>query len=463
MYSDDVEQTERLVDAEEEYNKGEKQEAKCQDPFFAFLFHAHLITMIVLAFLWGVPAYEKTYDESASNPIDYKAVFYVCAITALASLFISMATLGVMMLCVTFIIKIALLWTVAVSGAVMVWCAIYGNIMGAVFSGLAFLCGICYARAVWSRIPFAAENLKTGFAAVKTNLGIVFYSFLIASTNIVYVLFWSLVVIGINDKNGGAPNAGFIFLLFVALFWTQQVVYNVIHTSIAGLVGSWWFDPTSADSCCSPATHSAVWRASTYSFGSVAFGSLLVAVIQAVRQLVYAMKEQGDNACLVCLLECLLGCIEGTLRYFNKWAFIYTGLYGYSYLESGKRVMQLFEARGFTTVIADDLVSNAITLCSLVIGLLTGATALSVKAANPDWFKGYDAYGNPDAMAFFLGFFIGLLMANITLGVVDSAVETVIVCWAEAPADLETNHPEQFSKMKETWEEHYPECCPVSE
>lgn len=461
MYSDDAGATEPLVE-DGEHSKGQKQDNACRDPIFAGLYYVHLITVISLAFAWGVPAYEKNRDEEVTNSIDYKAIFYVCSITALTALLISIVTITVMMLCVEFVIKIALLWTLVVSAAVMVWCIVYGQVWGAIFAGIALAVGICYAKIVWSRIPFAAQNLKTGFAAIKSNLGIMFYAYMFCGLSVVYTLFWSLTFMGIYYKNNGNPSGFYIFLLFLGLFWTQQVIGNTIHVSIAGLVGSWWYDPSTADSCCSPATHSSVFRASTYSFGSIAFGSLLVAIIQALRQIVYSMRANGDNAFLTCILDCILGCIEGTLRYFNKWAFVYVGLYGYTYLESSARVLQLFEARGFTVVITDDLVSNALTLNSLVIGLLNGAVALAVKETNPDWFTGYDEWGNINAMTFFLGFVIGILVSNIMLSVVSSAVDTVIVCWAEGPGDLEVNHPEEFSKMRDVWYDTYPDCCPPS-
>jgi hypothetical protein len=461
MYDDKAEQAEPLVEATE-YTQGEKQANSCRDPIFALLFWGHLVTMIGLAGAWGIPAYQKTTNDSGDTDFSYQAVYKICALTAVASLVISVVMLSVMMCCVTFMIKISLLWTVAVSGAAMVWCFYYQQWMGAAFAALALLCGMCYARAVWSRIPFAAENLKTGVSAVRSNLGIVFYAYAFGALTVVYSMVWALVVIGIDSRNPGQINMGYGFLLFLALFWTEQVIQNTVHVSVAGLVGTWWFDPINASGCCSSGIHTSVCRATTYSFGSICFGSLLVAIIQALRQLVYSLRENGENACLVCLLDCLLGCIEGTLRYFNKWAYVYSGLYGYSYLESGKRVLSLFEARGFTVVITDDLVSNTLSLNCFVISLLTGAAAITIKAVKPEWFTGFESSSsaNVTALTFFFGFVMGLIVSSTIFAVISSAVDTVIVCWAEAPADLEANHNEVFNKMRDVWYEHYPECCP---
>ena len=75
-------------------------------------------------------------------------------------------------------------------------------------------------------------------------------------------------------------------------------------------------------------------RATTYSFGSICFGSLLVAIVQALRTLLDIARSQDDDGCniLVCLLQCILGCIEGIIEELNKWAYVYVGLYGYRYV-----------------------------------------------------------------------------------------------------------------------------------
>jgi hypothetical protein len=91
--------------------------------------------------------------------------------------------------------------------------------------------------------------------------------------------------------------------------------------------------------------------------------------------MVHQARENGDSM-LACCAECLIGCIEALVevrlrycslsllwlhpltyashcfcsvffrhQYFNKWAFVYVGLYGFSFMESGKNVMALFHSR----------------------------------------------------------------------------------------------------------------------
>ena len=86
-------------------------------------------------------------------------------------------------------------------------------------------------------------------------------------------------------------NGIILFLLMLSLYWTQQVIKNVVHVTVAGTVGTWWWAPLEADSFCSEGVRSSHSRALTYSFGSICFGSLVVAIVQALK----SMLEQVSN------------------------------------------------------------------------------------------------------------------------------------------------------------------------
>ena len=91
----------------------------------------------------------------------------------------------------------------------------------------------------------------------------------------------------------------------------------MIHATIAGVVATWWIVPNEANSFCSSAIFDSLKRTLTTSFGSICFGSLLVAIIQALRALANIARSQ-DNGILMCLAECILACIANLIEYFNK-------------------------------------------------------------------------------------------------------------------------------------------------
>ena len=67
-------------------------------------------------------------------------------------------------------------------------------------------------------------------------------------------------------------------------------------------------------------------RALTTSFGSICLGSFIVAAIQTVRAILHSLaRQRGDNVAvqiIACLVDCILGCIEGLVRMFNKYAYV---------------------------------------------------------------------------------------------------------------------------------------------
>ena len=173
-----------------------------------------------------------------------------------------------------------------------------------------------------------------------------------------------------------------------------------------------------------------------------------VAIIQATREIVRQMREQDDGI-LACIAECLLGCLEALAEYFNKWAFVYVGLYGYSFIDSGKNVMTLFKTRGWTTIITDNLVGSVFGMLSIGVGLITGLIGIllaSMKGLGAEFAGG----------AFAVGFIVGLVLTSVLLSVVESSTNTVIVLYAEAPAEFEQNHPELSKSMRDTWRQAWP-------
>jgi uncharacterized membrane protein len=56
------------------------------------------------------------------------------------------------------------------------------------------------------------------------------------------------------------------------------------------------------------------------------------------------------------------------------------------------------------------------------------------------------------------GFIVGLVLCSILMSVIGSAVNTVIVCFAEGPAEFQRNHPRLSEKMRAAWLQAYPGC-----
>ena len=146
-----------------------------------------------------------------------------------------------------------------------------------------------------------------------------------------------------------------------------------------------------------------------------------------------------------------------TVQPLDKWAYVYVGLYGFSYLDAGREVLNLFRNRGWTALVSDDLCDNVLFMISVAIGVLSGLVGLiigSTTGGNAFAEMGFEGSAGP---AFFIGFLTGFLVATVLLSLVGSAVNTVIVCYAEAPAEFQLNHPQLSSDMRSAWMQAYPE------
>lgn len=152
-------------------------------------------------------------------------------------------------------------------------------------------------------------------------------------------------------------------------------------------------------------------------------------------------------------------------------------MYGFSYLEAGRNVIQLFQNKGWTVIISDDLCDNVLFMVSVAVGLASGLVGLVLGSMDPNMFVslGYDHAGGP---AFLVGTLTGFLLSSVMMSVVGSSVNTVIVCkfyessgwqflcsshatalssgYAEDPASFQMNHPQLATDMRTAWMQAFP-------
>jgi len=328
-------------------------------------------------------------------------------------------------------------------------------------------------------VPFAAANLRTALSALRVNSGTYSVAFLFSVVSFLTFFLSIHAIIGVQakadlekvpcqDEDGNDSTCEkpiypfFVVMLLFCCFWTQQVVTNIVHVTTAGTIGAWWFSPPLAEYnynrgiCCShsSAVTGSLHRACTYSFGSICYGSLLIAILQTLEQLARRARGNRRAILLSCLMECLLSCLRGWMEYFNSWAFVYIALYGYPYIEAGKNVMTLFQTRGWMTIIADRLVFRVLFFCNLALAAFVGSMGVLCNF-------GMNGFRNDDRSSsmiesFWIAFLIAFLISNTVLFVVESAVRTVIVCFAESPAEFQEHHSELYEPMQAAWTEAYP-------
>jgi len=308
----------------------------------------------------------------------------------------------------------------------------------------------CSWRAIKARIPFAAANLATACTALNAHKSVMCVVVFMLILSLAWSFTVALAANGMFDGVGEVSGI-VVFGVLVAYYWGGMICANVSHVSIAGTVGSWWFSPPE-DASASYAVTSSFRRAMTSSFGSIAFGSLLVAVLEAMKQMCREAQRQ-NNSMLACCAACIIGCIEGLVRYINRYAFVYVGLYGHDFCAAGSHVFGLFNHRGWIdTILNDDLIGNALNYGALMVGLICGVAGYALAQI-----MFTDPTTTLQTVIAAYGFITGFVMACVTANSVYSAVATVYVAFAESHVALQNNHPETFYKLYDAWNHFHPQ------
>jgi hypothetical protein len=177
--------------------------AKFQDVIWAILFVVHWIAVsaVIIA--------NMRNNNMHISAIDLGSLTFVISVSGLTAVGLSIGGLSFMMQHSEILVQTALIFTVGTSLVI----AVLGFMMGSMLMGFlglfSFAVGICYARVVWPRIPFAAVNLETGLTCVRSNLGLTIVSLLFTAIAFAWSLFWFL---GVGNALN-ASNAAIIFVL----------------------------------------------------------------------------------------------------------------------------------------------------------------------------------------------------------------------------------------------------------
>jgi hypothetical protein len=144
---------------------------------------------------------------------------------------------------------------------------------------------------------------------------------------------------------------------------------------------------------------------------------------------------------LACCAECFVGCIEGLVSYFNRYAYIEIALYGKPYIGAAKDTWHLLTDRGVDALVNDSLVGIVIQWGAYVVGALCSLGAyLYLRYTAPS----YNAGGQYTAPVVLFSFLIGA-QCLLTLGVaIEAGVSTIFVGLGEDPQVLAQRAPQLF-------------------
>ncbi|KAG7384286.1 Metal transporter cnnm2 [Phytophthora pseudosyringae] len=439
--------------------KPEEVEKRYRDWPFAVLFMVNVGVIFILVASLGATA-AKSNSESLSDS-NIKALVGVASGMAVVAMALAVLMAKIIPLYAHGMILFVLWFNLGVAVAFVAIGIAIANFLLAALGVVVALLNWCYVRSVKHRIPLAVAHLRVAEAAISKNAAIYVVSLVFTIVQIFWVVMWSLALLGVTahlskksssattldstqTQSGGNYSWAYA-LLMLSFYWGIQVVKNVVHTTVAGTVAAFWYQSEPSN-----ATRASLKRATTTSFGSICFGSLLVAILQTLHALAKNSRKKGGAA--ACVAECLLSWLESIMEYLNRWAFVYVGIYGYSFTKAGGAVSQLFHHRGFTALLNDDLVRIVLRLTAIGVGLICACVG-AVVAELSDAFT----FQFSTTLLAILGFVVGFSVALTPLAVVSSSVATIFVCFAEDPVPFQRSHPELYAALAQGWHGLHPD------
>jgi len=263
----------------------------------------------------------------------------------------------------------------------------------------------------------------------------------------VFVAYWVAGFIwlySIPDKNvevhvNQMPtfNTQIRYLMYFNLFgffWTLSFLSALFQMSIAGGIATWYFSrDVQAGGVVQGSPSLRTFRyALTKSFGSLAFGSLIVAVVEFINFLMNKVKQGSGNNRVVkialCFIHCFLSCIQGILRFVNRFAYIHIAMHGNGFCSSATNVYDLISKHSFSAVIVDTLGDFI-----LFVGKLLGTSGCTIFSMFLLQVLGREISPVTIAAVIVVSFAVFNLFANI----VGTGVDTVMICYLE---DLERSN-----------------------
>jgi len=227
---------------------------------------------------------------------------------------------------------------------------------------------------------------------------------------------------------------------FYAIFmflWNNAFLIAIGQTVVAGAVCVWFFAPHAekrkkASVCAACKT---VFR---YHLGSLAFGSFILAVVQFLRFLAYYFEKQAQaqknyiGQIIAKVVGCFLWCLEKSVKFLNKHAYIQVALMGTNFCTSAWNAFRLILSNAFTVGFVTVLSSFVnligwvfIMICTTVVGYFI------VRGLYPDV-----SFVVPVFMYAAIGYLVGKLMMNVFTPAVDTSLQCM---WAAKEMKCDTS------------------------
>uniref|UniRef100_A0A673N9X3 Choline transporter-like protein n=1 Tax=Sinocyclocheilus rhinocerous TaxID=307959 RepID=A0A673N9X3_9TELE len=160
-------------------------------------------------------------------------------------------------------------------------------------------------------------------------------------------------------------------------FWCANFVTALGQMTLAGAFASYYWAPKKPNDMPAYPLCASLGRSLRYHTGSLAFGSLILAIVQIIRVLLEYIDHKLKGAenkfakFLLCCLKCCFWCLEKFIKFMNRNAYIMVAIYGKNFCRSARDAFFLLMRNVIRVVVLDKVTDFILFLGKLLIVGLT--------------------------------------------------------------------------------------------
>jgi len=326
-------------------------------------------------------------------------------------------------------------------------------------SALAVLC-------LWGRIKLAIAILKAAADYVKETMIVFLVPIVAVIVLAAFFAYWAITAVylvsagnPVQIKNSAFGSFDYdkklqyymIYHLF-GLLWFSAFISATVQFIIASSTCIWYFSQGTGQGA-SGTVRKSVWRFFRYHFGSIAFGSLILAIVQLIRIILAYMEAQAKKAgakeskiaqfAFKCL-QCYLACFERFIKFLNKNAYIQIALTGKNFCFAAKDGFLLAMGNPLRYSVLYGIAGIFVLFGKVFISALTGLAAFLVITR---WDK-FSAQLYSPVIPTLIVLIFAYAIGNAFMTVYGMAAETILACFVL---------DEELNKKKNAPPRHCPE------
>ena len=237
---------------------------------------------------------------------------------------------------------------------------------------------------------------------------------------------------GIKDFT--SRSLGMFYYFLFGTLWVNAMLMAITVFVIAAACAVWYFSKSPGMRDLDSPIATGFWMAFRYHFGTLAFGSFILALVQFIQIIFELLNRQvdavgeGANCCYAAVVNCVrccLECIKRIIEFINKNAFIQTAISGKNFCSSA--------SDAFSLILANPLRFAIVTMVGWILAmvgriLITALTVFLFYILISYVTSIHDNVQEPIYLLILVGL-ATFAIACIFMSIFDVSVDTLLQCF----------------------------------